>query len=92
MTEQNQQQEMQSDQTSAEHPEIAEVEWYDDCFRVEEKTWGTWESFDKNGKGIVTGLTKEVVIQMTRFHLKGVQEGWSNVRSITYEGTVGGKL
>ena len=42
MTEQNQQQEMQSDQTSAEHPEIAEVEWYDDCFRVEEKTWGTW--------------------------------------------------
>ena len=53
---------------------------------------GNMESFDKNGKGIVTGLTKEVVIQMTRFHLKGVQEGWSNVRSITYEGTVGGKL
>lgn len=81
-----------TDQKTQEHPEIAEVDWIDDCFRVEQKRWGTWESFDKNGKGIITGLTKEVVIDMTRFHLKGVQEGWQNSVSVKYDGTVGGKL
>lgn len=75
------------------HPEIAEVDWIDDCFRVEQKKWGTWESFDKNGKGIITGMTKEVVIHMTRFHLKGVQEGWSESNSrVVNDGIVGGKL
>lgn len=66
--------------------------WIDDCFRVEQKKWGTWESFDKSGKGLVTGLTKDIVIQMTRFHLKGIQDGWENVETRTYDGVVGGKL
>ena len=83
---------MTEEQTPKEHPEIAEVEWIDDCFRVEKKKWGTWESFDKTGKGIITGMTKEVVIHMTRFHLKGVQDGWEGVESTQHEGTVGGKL
>jgi hypothetical protein len=90
MTEQNQ---TQSVPTNAEHPEIAEVDWIDDVFRVEQKKWGTWESFDKNGKGIVTGMTKEVVIHMTRFYLKGEQDGWSgNDSRVVNDGVVGGKL
>lgn len=75
-----------------EHPEIAEVNWIDDAFRVEQKKWGTWESFAKDGKGIVTALTKEACISGTRFYLKGVQEGWDNVECTQHEGTVGGKL
>ena len=79
--------------TNVEHPEIAEVDWIDDVFRVEQKKWGTWESFGKNGKGIITGMTKEVVIQMTRFHLKGEQDGWSEDNSrVINDGVVGGKL
>jgi len=74
------------------HPEIAEVDWIDDVFRVEQKKWVTWESFDKTGKGIVTALSKENCISGTRFYLKGVQDGWENVESTQHEGTVGGKL
>ena len=67
-----------------------EYEWIDDCFRVEEKRWGTWDSYDKEGKCIVTSLTKEHCVSATRFMLKGKQEGFEDVKN--YEGTVSGKL
>jgi hypothetical protein len=47
---------------------------YDDCFYVEQKQWGTWDSYDVNGKCIVTSLTEERCIEATRFHLKWKQE------------------
>ena len=62
----------------------------DDAFYVEQKKWGTWDSTDKDGKGLVTSLTEEQCISATRFVLKGRQEGFSTSR--TYEGEVGGKL
>lgn len=63
----------------------------DKCFYVMEKKWGTWSSYDLEDKGIITSLTKEECINMTRWHLKFLQEGkFENVKS--YEGTVGGKL
>ena len=80
-------------QEQKEHPEIAEVEWIDECFRVEQKRGGTWESFDKNGKGIVTGLSKEVVVRMTRWHLQCLQDGTLDQHSrVVNDGVVGGKL
>jgi hypothetical protein len=72
--------------------EITEIEWIDDCFRLEQKKWGTWESFDKNGKSIITALTEESCLNGTRFYLKGVQDGWKDCKSVSHEGTVGGKL
>ena len=62
----------------------------DDCFYVEQKKYGLWDSTDLEGKGLVTSLTEEQCISATRFFLKGRQEGWTE--SKTYEGTVGGKL
>lgn len=73
-----------------EHPEIAEVDWIDDLFRVEETRWKTWRSFTKDGKEVITSLNKENCVTATRFYLKGCQEGW--VATTTYEGTVGEKL
>jgi hypothetical protein len=73
-----------------EHPEIAEVDWIDDEFRVEQSRWKTWKSFHKNGDSLVTSLTREACISATRFILKGRQEGFEE--STRYEGTVGGKL
>jgi len=73
-----------------EHPEIAEVDWIDDLFRVEETRWKTWRSFTKEGKEVITSLQRDTCIDATRFYLKGCQEGW--VASQAYEGTVGGKL
>ena len=66
-------------------------EWIDDAFRVEKKKYGLWDSYDKDGKCIITSLTEEECVRATRFYLKGCQEGWSDA-TITYEGTVGGKL
>jgi len=67
------------------------IEWIDDAFRVERKKYGLWDSYDKDGKCIITSLTEEECVSATRFYLKGCQEGWSDA-TITYEGTVGGKL
>lgn len=70
---------------------MQEKKLYDDCFYVEQKKYGLWHSVDKDGKGLITSLTEEECVRSTRFYLKGLQEGWTN-DTITYEGTVGGKL
>ena len=77
----------------AEHPEIAEYEWIDDCFRVWETRFGMWSSETKQGRKMLTGLDRENVIMMTRWHLKCEQEGWpeGSVRVVN-NGVVGGKL
>ena len=62
----------------------------DDCFYVEEKRYGLWDSTDRDGNGLITSLTEQSCIEATRFYLKGRQEGWPETR--TYEGQVGGKL
>jgi len=62
----------------------------DDCFYVEQKKWGTWDSTDFEGKGLITSLTEESCISATRFYLKGRQEGFPE--SKTYESEIGGKL
>jgi hypothetical protein len=65
-------------------------ELIDGCFYVERKRWGTWDSFDKDGKCIVTSLTEEDCVKATRFILKGRQEGFEETK--TYDSNVGGKL
>lgn len=69
---------------------MSEKKLIDDAFYVKQQRWGTWDSTDKDGKGLITSLTEESCISATRFYLKGRQEGFSTSR--TYEGEVGGKL
>ena len=33
-------------------------------FRVEKKRFGTWTSYGKDGQALITGLTKEVVVNV----------------------------
>jgi hypothetical protein len=68
-----------------------EYDWIDDTFRVEQKRFGTWSSYDKEGKGILTSLNQEHLINATRWYLQAKQEGFSE-STIQYDGTVGGKL
>lgn len=76
-----------------EHPEIAEVNWIDDRFRVYETKYGLWHSVTKDGEELVTSLDKEGCISGTRFYLKGRQEGWPEESSrVLNDGKVGGKL
>lgn len=64
----------------------------DDSFYVKEQKWGTWNSFDKDGKTIITSLTEEQCVRATRWYLKQKQENKLDNVGTKYEGTVGGKL
>jgi len=76
-----------------EHPEIAEVDWIDDAFRVYKTKYGLWHSAAKDGEELVTALDEQGCISGTRFYLKGRQEGWSEDNSrVVNDGKVGGKL
>jgi hypothetical protein len=68
-----------------------EKEMIDECFFIEEKRWGTWDSQDKEGKKLITSLTRESCINATRFYLKGLQEGQFE-ETKGYTSTVEGKL
>ena len=65
---------------------------YDDAFYVQQKQWGTWDSYDVNDKCIITSLTEEECIKATRFILKFRQENQNNKEETTYSGEVTGKL
>ena len=64
---------------------------YDDTFYVEQSAWGTWKSYDKDGKPLVASLTSESCIAATRFYCKGLQEGFGE-STASYAGQVDGKL
>ena len=70
---------------------MIEKKLIDDCFYVEQKKYGLWDSTDLEGKGLVTSLTEEQCISATRFYLKGRQEGFPQPEKV-HDGVVGGKL
>ena len=68
-------------------------EWIDDAFRVEQKKYGLWDSYDKEGKGLITSLTEEQCVTATRWYLKQIQENTlDKTLEKTYTLEVGGKL
>ncbi len=69
-----------------------EKQLIDDAFYVEEKQWGTWDSYDKDGKCIITSLTEEECVKATRGYLKQKQENLLNQVEVTDSATVDGKL
>ncbi len=69
-----------------------EIHYYDDTFAIEKTRWGTYRSFDKEGKELITALHEDICLAHTRFYLKGRQEGWDSLSCSTYDGEVGGKL
>ena len=74
-------------------PEIAEHEWIDDCFRVFETRMGLWSTETKEGRKMLTGLKKDDVVSMTRWHLKCEQEGTlDQYTRVIGDAYVGGKL
>jgi hypothetical protein len=66
-------------------------ELIDEAFYVEESTWKTWKSYDKDGNPLVTSFTSEACIAATRFYCKGLQEGFGEGTK-SYVGQVDGKL
>ncbi len=71
---------------------MTDYEWIDDCFRVEQKRFGTFVSYDREEKQLVTSLTQEQCINATRYYLKLQQENLLNNVGVAYTSTVDGKL
>ncbi len=67
-------------------------ELIDDEFYVENRKWGTYQSFDKEGKGLITSLTEEECVKATRWFLKFKQEKQYEENTTTYSGSVDYKL
>lgn len=72
-------------------------ELIDDCFYIQEKKYGLWDSTDLEGNGLVTSLTKDQCIAATRFYLKFKQENKfesnDNEENVSrYSGTMDYKL
>ena len=63
----------------------------DGAFTVDKARWGTFRSYDSEGKGLITSLTEEACVNATRFYLKAQQDGFTENAS-SYDGTVSGKL
>jgi hypothetical protein len=68
-------------------------QFYDEnAFYVEQKKWGTWDSYTPEGKCIITALTESDCVSSTRFYLKLKQENMLNEVETTYSGEIPGKL
>jgi|TARA_Y100000361_G_scaffold89546_1_gene79578 hypothetical protein len=72
-----------------------DVVWIDDAFYIKETRFGMHVSVLKDplGTHFLTGMRAEDVTEMTRWHLKCLQEGTLDEHSrIVSDGIVGGKL
>ena len=47
----------------------------DEAFYVWETRYGLWSTETKEGRGMMTGATRDAVVVMTRWHLKCEQDG-----------------
>ena len=47
----------------------------DEAFYVWETRYGLWSTETKEGRGMMTGSTRDAVVVMTRWHLKCEQDG-----------------
>jgi len=72
-----------------------DVEWIDDSFYIMKTRFGLYTSVLKEplGEHFITGPTEEAVLQMSRWHLKCLQDGTlGDYTRIVNDGFVGGKL
>ena len=47
----------------------------DNAFTVDRARWGTFRSYDHEGKGLITSLTEEACVNATRSYLKWQRRG-----------------
>ena len=72
-----------------------DVEWIDDAFYIKKTRFGLFTSILKCplGANFITGATEDGVLQMTRWHLKAIQDGTiDDSTRVVNNGVVGGKL
>lgn len=72
-----------------------DVVWIDDAFYIMKTRFGMHTSILKNplGAHFITGLEYDTVVEVTRWHLKAIQEdNLDDYTRVVNDGFVGGKL
>jgi hypothetical protein len=72
-----------------------DTEWIDDAFYIKKTRFGLYTSILKEplGQHFLTGATEEGVLNMSRWHLKCLQDGTlDDHTAVVNSGVVGGKL
>ena len=72
-----------------------DVVWIDDAFYIKKSIFGLFTSILKEplGAHFLTGATEDGVVQMSRWHLKCLQDGTlQNYTRVVNSGVVSGKL
>ena len=72
-----------------------DVEWIDDAFYIKKTRFGMHTSILKDplGQHFLTGLEYQTVLDVTRWHLKALQDGsLDDYTRVVNSGVVGGKL
>ena len=73
-----------------------DVVWIDDAFYIKKTRFGLFTSILKEpflGAHFITGATEEGVLNVTRWHLKCIQDGtMEQYTRVVNSGVVGGKL
>ena len=81
-----------STETKKEFVPTDNMEMIDGAFYVQETRF-MWKSVLKDGKDFLFGLEKQTVIDMSRWHLKCLQDGTlEEYTRVVNDGKVGGKL
>ena len=81
-----------STETKKEFVPTDDMEMIDGAFYVQETRF-MWKSVLKDGKDFLFGLEKQTVIDMSRWHLKCLQDGTlGEYTRVVNDGKVGGKL
>ena len=79
-------------ETKKEFVPTDDMEMIDGAFYVQETRF-MWKSVLKDGKDFLFGLEKQTVIDMSRWHLKCLQDGTlEEYTRVVNDGKVGGKL
>ena len=72
-----------------------DVEWIDGAFYIKKTRFGMHTSILKEplGQHFITGMEYQTVVDVTRWHLKALQEGnLDDYTRVVNSGVVGGKL
>ena len=72
-----------------------DVVWIDDAFYIKKTRFGMHTSILKEplGQHFITGMEHDTVVDVTRWHLKALQEGnLDDYTRVVNSGVVGGKL
>lgn len=64
----------------------------DKPFTVKQQRWGTWVSYNLEGRELITSMTEEACTAATHWYLKCLQDGFDDHNVIRHESQVGGKL